>query len=243
VTDNRIDTVENRWDILYRDYPEVYDEFVSIGDDSSINDFIFRTFDFANKKVVDVGSGTGKSTFALAKHAGRVIGIEPEESMRRVASQLAIQLGLTNIEFVAGTGESIPLADKSVDMVTAFTLAIHPPDRFRYFAQEAARIVRKGGSIISVGVTPFWYGGDLAEVILGPSRVTETDTEGVVDRILVQEFGFEYEDVDSIQQYGSLDKILRTYGFIFGSKAIDYLRKHNKTTIHWRNRIHFKTVS
>jgi ubiquinone/menaquinone biosynthesis C-methylase UbiE len=242
VTNKKIDTVENRWDILYRDFPEVYDEFASIGSDSSVNDFIFRTFDFTNKDVVDVGSGTGKSTFAIAKLAKHVIGIEPEESMRRVAYEEANRIGLSSVDFIAGTGEEIPLPDKSVDIVTGFTLAIHPPERFRYFAQEAMRIVRHGGHVISVGVAPFWYGGDLAEVILGPSRVTQTDTEGVVDRILVQEFGFEYADVDSIQDYGSLDRIVRTYGFIFGRKAIDYLRKHNKTTIHWRNRIHFKKV-
>jgi len=237
---NKIETVENRWDILYRDYPEVYDEFASIGGDTSINDFIFATFDFTDRLVVDVGSGTGQSTFAIAQHAKHVIGIELEESMRSVALEQAEQLGLKNVEFRSGSGEAIPLPDNSCDIVTGFTLAIHPPEGFRQFAKEALRILRPGGSVISVGITPFWYGGDLAEIILGPSRVTETDTEGVVDRILVQEFGFEYKDIDSIQEYGSLDRIIRTYGFIFGKKAIDYLQEHNKTTIHWKNRIHFK---
>ncbi|PWU02572.1 MAG: hypothetical protein C5B53_01515 [Candidatus Melainabacteria bacterium] len=241
MNNQKIETVENRWDILYRDYPQVYDEFAGIGRDASVNHFIFQNFDLTGRVVVDVGSGTGKSTFALARHAKHVIGIEIEESMRRVASDQAKQLEISNVEFLAGSGEAIPLTDNSCDMVTAFTLAIHPPEGFRVFAQEALRIVRTGGSVISVGITPFWYGGELAEVILGPSRVTETDTEGVVDRILVEEFGFEFKDVDSIQDYGSLDRIIRTYGFIFGRKAIDYLRQHNKTTIHWKNRIHFKT--
>lgn len=96
--------------------------------------------------------------------------------------------------------------------------------------------------IVSVGVTPYWYGGDLNEIVCGPGRITKSDTENVVDRILVEEFGFDYEDVDSVQNYGSLDRIIKTYGFIFGSKAISYLKENNKTTIQWRNRVHFKYV-
>lgn len=242
MTGHKIETVENRWDILYRDYPEVYEEFASIGKSNSspINDFILSKIDVAGKHVVDVGSGTGKSTFTLAKFAKHVIGVEPEEAMRRLACEQAKKLGLSNIEFIAGTGEEIPLADKSTDIVAGFTLAIHPPNRFRYFAQEALRITKPGGYIFSVGIAPYWYGGELAEIILGYGRTTETNDEGIVDKILVQEFGFDYEDVDWIQDFGSLGKILRTYGFIFGRKAIDYLRQHNKTTIHWKNRIHFK---
>src|SRR5262249_21908712 len=109
--DREVETVENRWDILYRDFPAVYDEFVSIGTDSSINDYIFSAFDFTDKKVADIGSGTGKSTFAIAKHAKHAIGIEPEVAMRRVACEQAEQLQLTNVEFLAGTGEEIPLPD------------------------------------------------------------------------------------------------------------------------------------
>ncbi len=54
--------------------------------------------------------------------------------------------------------------------------------------------------------------------------------------------GFQHEDYDANQEYGSLDKIIRTYGFIFGRNAIDYLRENNKTNIKWRFRIHYKKV-
>lgn len=68
----------------------------------------------------------------------------------------------------------------------------------------------------------------------------ETDTE--LNHLLVNDLGFLYEDIDTDQEYGSLDKIIRTYGFIFGKNAIDYLQKHNKTDIKWRFRIHYKKV-
>ncbi len=240
MTDGRPETIENRWDVLYRDYPEVYDEFIRIGRDTSVYRHVFGSFPFTDKVVADIGSGTGRSTFAIARRAKHVIGVEPEIAMQRIARSEAERLELRNIEFVTGSGEKLPLPDRSVDIVTAFTLAIYPPQRFRYFAEEALRVVRSGGYVISVNVTPFWYGGDLAEVILGPERVTASNTEGVIDWIFVQGFGFEYADVESAQDYGSVDRLVGTYGFIFGRKAIDYVRAHQKTTIRWRNRIHFK---
>lgn len=242
MAEQKIDTVENRWDILYRDFPEVYDEFANVPNEPTISSVIFQKFNFVDKAVVDIGSGTGKSSFEAAGYASHVTGIEPEEAMRNLAYAKAKELNLTNVEFLAGTAEEVPLPNASTDIVLAITAAIHPPDRFALFAQEALRVVRPGGYIISVGVAPGWYGGDLTPVILGPQQTTECDTEGISDKIFRQDFGFDYEDVDSTQDYGSLDKILRTYGFIFGRKAMDYLRKHNKTTIQWKSRIHFKRV-
>lgn len=56
----RPDTVENRWDILYRDYPEVYDEFASVPYGKSWLVGARRITGFRGKVVADIGSGTGK---------------------------------------------------------------------------------------------------------------------------------------------------------------------------------------
>jgi hypothetical protein len=36
---NYPESIENRWDILYRDYPEVYDRFASFDDFESVQDY------------------------------------------------------------------------------------------------------------------------------------------------------------------------------------------------------------
>ena len=50
-------------------------------------------------------------------------------------------------------------------------------------------------------------------------------------------------DVFMDQDYGSVEKAVRTYGFIHGKRAIDYIREHNVTTIRWKARARFKTVA
>lgn len=230
------ETIENRWDILYRDYPEVYDEFAAVPKTPDSYQFIFDEFDLYGKIIADIGAGTGISTFKLAKVASKVIGVESEESMLRVARQKAASLGLNNVEFIKGDAKNIPLSDSSVDAVTGFTLAIHPIEGFNDFVKEAQRVGKNNGKIILLGIAPGWYGGELDSII-------EDVNEDRAYHNLMLKLGFQFKDFYAIQDYKSLDKIIRTYGFIFGKKAINYLKKHNKTKIKWKYRIHYKNIS
>ena len=230
-------TVENRWDILYRDYPEIYDEFAAVPKDPQPLQILMNRFDFRDKVVADIGSGSGLSSFEFARVARRVIGVEIEEAMRDLAERERIRRGVQNIEFLQGDAKQIPLPDSSVDIVAGITLLISPVDGYREFIREAIRVTADGGWILVLGITPGWYGGELASVI----QDAEADEAGQ-NRIFVEEFGFQYEDFETNQEYGSIDKIIRTYGFIFGKNAIDYLRKHKKTSIKWMFRIHYKEV-
>ena len=54
--------------------------------------------------------------------------------------------------------------------------------------------------------------------------------------------GFKHKDYYQIQNYESVAKTVRTYGFIFGKKAIDHIKKHKITKIKWKLRIHYKKV-
>ena len=51
------ETIENKWDILYRDYPEVYDKFASFHYNPTWIGFLTKTFDLRNKIIVDIGYG------------------------------------------------------------------------------------------------------------------------------------------------------------------------------------------
>lgn len=233
-------TIENRWDILYRDYPEVYDEFASVPSMQPEETRLHNRFHFKGKDIVDIGSGSGRSTFYFAQYAKSVIGVEPEKAMQELAEREAIRRGITNVRFLEGSGQEIPLPDKSVDIVTAITAAFHPIEEIvPAFIREATRVLRPGGLILVEDITPGWYGGELHEVIQDP----DTDTLATArNRMYVDIHGFSYEDVDKIKDYGSLEKIIRTYGFIFGMNAINYLRKHNKTSITWRFRRYYKII-
>ena len=232
-------SIENRWDILYESYPEVYDAFVSVPKHPKIIDVLKDHFEFKDKIVLDIGSGSGDSSFQFSPLSKEVIGLEIEDNMRFIAEQKLKELNLNNVSFRKGTALDISLGVQSVDMSIAITLPLFIESEIRTYINEAIRVTKKGGVIINVGIAPFCYGGDLAEVILGESKITEEDTEGVVDRIMRDEYGFSYFDFQSLWNYDSVEHLVSTYGFIFGSKAIDYIQKNNLKEITWTYRVHY----
>ena len=233
-------TIENRWDIMYRDFPEKYDEFATIGWNHKEENQIYNKFNFNEKQVADIGSGSGKSTFLLAPYAKFVIGIEPEKSMRDLAIKKVKEKGIANIRFIEGAAENIPLPYNSVDYVSAITTVMNPPDEvIPRFIEEAERVVKPGGTIIYKGVTPGWYGGELDHIIQDQWAI---ENDPIADNEW-NKAGFSFEDYQVIQDYGTLDKIIDVYGFIFGLSVIEFLRKHRKTTITWSYRWYFKQVN
>jgi SAM-dependent methyltransferase len=93
--------------------------------------------------VVDLGSGTGLSTFIWAERSGEVVGIEPNDDMRAVATAKALQFGAENVRFVADVSNATGLPDSSADIVTA-SQSLHWMDPQPTFV-EVARILRPGG--------------------------------------------------------------------------------------------------
>lgn len=188
--------------------------------------------------MVDVGSGTGISTFKLAKHANLVTGIEIEEAMISVASESARESGVTNVRFERGDAEHLPLKDDAVDAAVAMTLA---GGDVRKVAEEMERVVRPGGLVLRADVAPGWYGGELEPVIKTKPR-DETPAKGSGDDVLAG-LGYEAMDVFMDQEYGTVERAVRTYGFIHGKRAIDYIREHSVTRIRWKFRARFTTVA
>jgi ubiquinone/menaquinone biosynthesis C-methylase UbiE len=229
-------SIENRWDILYRDYPDVYDAFTNTPYHPAVYEELPKMVDLAGRLVADVGSGSGVSSFGLARFARRVIGIEKEPAMLRLAREKSAQAGLGRVSFLAGDALRLPLASASVDLVMGITLALYPPEQYRDFIREGLRAATT--QVVYLGIPPGWYGGDLANVI------DDVDEDLlVIEKIFLDEFHFSYQDIDSIQEYGSLEQITSTYGFIFGQQAINYLKKEQKTSIHWKFRVYMRNVA
>jgi len=231
------ESLEGRWDLLYRDYPEVYEEFGRIQKVPDLIDVIAGRFPLGGKTVVDVGSGTGISTFKLARHAGEVIGIEIEGSMIAVARESALERGAGNVRFQLGDAGDLPLEDDSVDAAIAITLADLD---VRGTAAEMERVVRPGGLVLRADVAPGWYGGELNPVITGKPR-DERPAPGSRDAILI-ELGYQAMDVFLDQDYGSVERLVRTYGFIHSKRAIDYCRAFRVSAIRWKIRARFKVA-
>jgi ubiquinone/menaquinone biosynthesis C-methylase UbiE len=231
----RPESIENRWDILYREYPEVYEAFMNVPYQPSVFDQVPEFIDLHEKTIADVGAGTGRSSLGLARTARQVIGIEYEPAMLRQARQKAVGEDASRVVYLSGDALAIPLADDSVDIVTGFTLALFPPEQYRQFIREGLRVAK--GKLVYVGIPPGWYGGDLDSVIDNPHK-GKFDIE--VDRIFIEEYQFAYQDVFSNQEYGTIENIVSIYGFIFGKKVIEHIKRENKTTVRWKYRVYWR---
>jgi SAM-dependent methyltransferase len=98
--------------------------------------------------VVDLGSGTGLSTFVWADRAEAVIGIEPNADMRRVAQTCKAKLAKTepsagNIRFRNALASQTGLPDGCADIVTC-AQSLHWMEPESTLA-EVVRILRPGG--------------------------------------------------------------------------------------------------
>jgi ubiquinone/menaquinone biosynthesis C-methylase UbiE len=102
--------------------------------------------------VVDLGSGTGLSTRAWAKRADEVLGVEPQEVMRRRAAAVTEE---PHVRYVEGWSYSTGLPDGVADVVTC-SQSFHWMEP-RTTLDEAARILRPGGvfAVYDYEVPPF----------------------------------------------------------------------------------------
>jgi ArsR family transcriptional regulator len=97
--------------------------------------------------VADLGCGTGNAAELLAPNVARVVAIDQSDAMIGAAKKRLA--GLTNVDFLKGDLEKLPLKDESVDAAVCFLVLHHLEDPARACA-EMARIIRPGGVCLIV---------------------------------------------------------------------------------------------
>jgi len=102
--------------------------------------------------VLDLGSGGGIDVLLSARRvgpSGRAYGLDMTDEMLELARRNAAEAGATNVEFLKGVIEEIPLPDSSVDVVISNCVVNLSADKGRVL-REVARVLRPGGR---VGIT------------------------------------------------------------------------------------------
>jgi arsenite methyltransferase len=103
----------------------------------------------AGETVLDLGSGGGIDVLLSAKRVGPtgyVYGLDMTPEMLDLARRNATEAGATNVEFLGGEIEAIPLPDASVDVIISNCVINLSPDKPAVFA-EMHRVLRPGGRI------------------------------------------------------------------------------------------------
>ncbi|HTG46294.1 MAG TPA: arsenite methyltransferase [Actinomycetota bacterium] len=99
--------------------------------------------------VLDLGSGGGIDVLLSAKRvglSGHVYGLDMTDEMLEVARANAREAGATNVEFLKGYIEDIPLDDATVDVVISNCVINLSTDKPKVLA-EMFRVLRPGGRI------------------------------------------------------------------------------------------------
>ncbi|MDQ3928334.1 MAG: class I SAM-dependent methyltransferase [Chloroflexota bacterium] len=240
------ETIEGDWDRFYLEFPEVYDRF-ALHDVAGVAEFAKR-FDLSNKIIVDVASGTGLSTFELARHARFVVGVEPWATMRDFAVKKARLLRVQNVAFLAGVAHELPFGENVADFVVSvfgFPFGYWQEGRrdlAAHFITESQRIVRPGGYIISINGPPLFASHAWSAGAESPHLEWQPkpDQAGMMaEQPAEEQVGFDgCEEIMVNADYGTVQEAVETYGFIYGHKAIDWLIAGNLSSVPWKLRIY-----
>jgi arsenite methyltransferase len=101
----------------------------------------------AGQTVLDLGSGGGIDVLLSARRVGptgKAYGLDMTDDMLALARENQRQAGATNVEFLKGEIENIPLPDNSVDVIISNCVINLSADKSRVL-REAFRVLRPGG--------------------------------------------------------------------------------------------------
>src|SRR3984885_7748141 len=101
----------------------------------------------AGETVLDLGSGGGIDVLLSARRVGptgKAYGLDMTDDMLALARENQRQAGATNVEFLKGEIENIPLPNHSVDVVISNCVINLSADKDRVL-REAFRVLKPGG--------------------------------------------------------------------------------------------------
>jgi arsenite methyltransferase len=109
----------------------------------------------AGERVLDLGSGAGTDSLVAAQMVGdqgQVTGIDMTSAMLAKARAAAIEMGVRNVEFLAGEAEQLPFPEESFDVVISNGVIDLIPDKDAVFS-ELHRVLVPGGRMQIADVT------------------------------------------------------------------------------------------
>ncbi len=166
-----------------------------------------------NEVVLDLGSGGGLEVLLAARQvgpAGFVYGLDMTDAMLETARRNAQKLGATNVSFLKGDIEAIPLPDRSVDVIISNCVINLAPDKGQVLG-DAFRTLRPGGRL---AVSDIVFDGELSDLPIAEAELrTALSWAGCFAgalsmsqyRTLLEAAGFTEIDLTVTQRYGADD--------------------------------------
>jgi arsenite methyltransferase len=195
-------------------------EYVNVSDECSIwsAPFGLKLLDYIDYKqnisAIDIGFGTGFPLTEIALRLGEsstVYGIDPWTDAIKRANKKIEYYRLTNIKIFEGIAESIPLKDKSLDLIVSNN-GINNVSDINQAISECSRIIKSGGQFVqtmNLDKSMFEFYGQLEKVLseLGMNPEIELMRQHIyqkrrpIDEIvsIIQSHGFIIKDLEHDQ--------------------------------------------
>jgi arsenite methyltransferase len=159
--------------------------------------------------VLDLGSGGGIDVLLSAKRVGptgKAYGLDMTDQMLALARENQAKSGLTNVEFLRGEIEHIPLPDNSVDVIISNCVINLSADKDRVIA-EAFRVLKPGGRFAVSDVVV--RGGEIPEELRRSIELWVGCVAGALEesdyRAKLTTAGFTSVDIEPTRIYRAAD--------------------------------------
>lgn len=120
-------------------YANFYDKKLAYLDSFEQFQFISNLGDIKNKKILDVGAGTGRLSLRLHEKCAKVTAVDAAEEMLKILNKKN-----KNIPTVVADAEALPFPDNSFEIITAAFLIVHLKNLKHFFA-ESYRVLKPNG--------------------------------------------------------------------------------------------------
>jgi len=154
--------------------------------------------------VLDLGSGGGIDVLLSARRVGptgKAYGLDMTDEMLALAEENKRKSGLTNVEFLKGEIENIPLPENSVDVIVSNCVINLSGDKDRVL-REAFRVLKPGGRF---AVSDIVVRGEVPQAIRKSMELWVGCMAGALSDTQYREklaaAGFEFIDIETTRVY------------------------------------------
>lgn len=239
-----------QFDWLSSRHPDLYHRFAlsTVG----LMEKLHTLIDLTGRDVLDIGAGTGRSAMGAAQKAKKVFALDYYVSVVSFGKKQLRQTSITNVHYLNGDRNHLPLPENCVDVVINAWAELNP--------EEAYRVLKPDGYLVQLGAHPHALCGELTSLLApdypwipadcAPAEVFEPghpDTAGSADGSIWNGIpikgSIDLHQFTYVADYQDYSEAALMTGRLYGPKAKHYFMARKQSTFAWRLQIILGQVS